>query len=81
MVSAAKLRRAQENIYALRPYAQELNNVIASVARASGGELSHPLLQSKHESERNSVLVVVITSERACVVALTPASSRRLNAT
>ena len=64
MVSAAKLRRAQENILALRPYAHEVNAVISGLARTSGGELTHPLLTPRNEEEAQNVLVIVVTSDR-----------------
>lgn len=65
MVSAAKLRRAQDNIFALRPYAHEVNGVIASLARAGGTDFTHPLLTPKEEEgEHTSVLVVIVTSDR-----------------
>jgi F-type H+-transporting ATPase subunit gamma len=63
MVSAAKLRRAQERALAARPYAQMLTNVLRSlVLRADvidpdTGEANHPLLETREE--RNIVLVVV----------------------
>ena len=55
MVSAAKLRRAQERALAARPYAQMLTNVLKSlVARAevydpATGEPKHPLLARREE--------------------------------
>ena len=43
MVSAAKLRRAQEAMFAARPYARKMMEVLNSLAtRAQGG--AHPLL-------------------------------------
>jgi F-type H+-transporting ATPase subunit gamma len=63
MVSAAKLRRAQERALAARPYAQMLTNVLKSlVARAEiydpeTGEPKHPLLAQREE--RNLLLIVV----------------------
>src|SRR5260370_916548 len=60
MVSAAKLRRAQENILAIRPYAHELNKVIQSLSKASGGENTHPLLAAKDPSDVNNALVVIV---------------------
>lgn len=44
MVAAARLRRAQENALANKPYAEKMQQVIADVAK-SAGEISHPLLQ------------------------------------
>ncbi|HEY2325565.1 MAG TPA: ATP synthase F1 subunit gamma [Thermoanaerobaculia bacterium] len=62
MVSAAKLRRAQDRIFAARPYAAALRQVLSSVATRVEDEVTHPLLQA-HEAERN-VLLVVITADR-----------------
>jgi F-type H+-transporting ATPase subunit gamma len=67
MVSAARLRRAQERALAARPYAQMLTNVLKSlVSRAETydpktGELLHPLLV--HRPEQN-VLLVVVTGDK-----------------
>jgi F-type H+-transporting ATPase subunit gamma len=61
MVSAAKLRRAQDRIFAARPYAAALRAVLTSVATRVE-DISHPLLQA-HENERN-VLLVIITADR-----------------
>ncbi|HPH65410.1 MAG TPA: F0F1 ATP synthase subunit gamma, partial [Kofleriaceae bacterium] len=47
MVSAAKLRRAQEAIIAARPYAAALSKVVSELSAVAGPE-SHPLFQS-HE--------------------------------
>jgi F-type H+-transporting ATPase subunit gamma len=67
MVSAARLRRAQERALAARPYAQMLTNVLKSlVSRADifdpqTGELLHPLLV--HRPERN-ILLIVVTGDK-----------------
>ena len=61
MVAAAKLRRAQERMFAARPYAAALREVLSSVATRVE-DITHPLLQA-HEAERN-VLLVVITADR-----------------
>jgi len=67
MVSAAKLRRAQERALAARPYAQMLTNVLKSlVARAEiydpeTGEPKHPLLA--HRQEKN-ILLIVVTGDK-----------------
>src|SRR5690348_15216787 len=67
MVSAAKLRRAQEKALAARPYAQMLVNVLKSlVSRAEiydpiTGEPHHPLLEHREEK---SILLVVITGDK-----------------
>ena len=63
MVSAAKLRRAQERALAARPYALMLTNVLKSlVSRAEiydpeTGEPRHPLLARR--PEKNALLIVV----------------------
>ena len=61
MVAAAKLRRAQERMFAARPYAGGLRQVLASVATRVDIS-AHPLLQTR-EPERN-VVVVVVTADR-----------------
>src|SRR5262249_21921581 len=67
MVSAAKLRRAQERALAARPYAQMLTNVLKSlVSRAdvydpSTGEPLHPLLVRRPEK---TVLLIVVSGEK-----------------
>ena len=59
MVSAAKLRRAQERALSARPYAQMLTNVLKSlVARAEiydpeTGEPKHPLLAQREEADES----------------------------
>jgi F-type H+-transporting ATPase subunit gamma len=62
MVSAAKLRRAQDNIVALRPYAHEIASVIGALAKAGGSDFSHPLLEPRVEQKK--LLVIVVTSDR-----------------
>jgi len=60
MVSAAKLRRAQNNILNARPYSYKLHAVITRLA--ASGQFSHPLLE-RVENPRN-LLLVVMTSDR-----------------
>jgi F-type H+-transporting ATPase subunit gamma len=63
MVSAAKLRRAQERALASRPYATMMNRVLAHVARAATAEdpVDFPLLLKREEKR---VQVIVVTSDR-----------------
>jgi F-type H+-transporting ATPase subunit gamma len=67
MVSASKLRRAQERALAARPYAQMLVNVLKSlVSRVEiydpvSGEPRHPLLAQRPE---NNVLLIVVTGDK-----------------
>jgi F-type H+-transporting ATPase subunit gamma len=60
MVSAAKLRRAQQNIVNLRPYAREILKVISDISITQ--RVSHPLLEPVANPQK--VLLVVITSDR-----------------
>lgn len=61
MVAAAKLRRAQERMFAARPYAAGLRQVLASVSTRVAVN-AHPLLQAR-EPERK-VVVVIVTADR-----------------
>jgi F-type H+-transporting ATPase subunit gamma len=61
MVAAARLRRAQERITQLRPYALQTLDVISSVAARAGDEDVHPLLAHR---EPKRVMLVVLTSDR-----------------
>jgi F-type H+-transporting ATPase subunit gamma len=61
MVAAAKLRRAQERMFAARPYAAGLRQVLASISTRVDIN-AHPLLQVR-EPERN-VVVIVVTADR-----------------
>ncbi|MGA1861716.1 ATP synthase F1 subunit gamma [Deferribacter thermophilus] len=61
MVSAAKLRRAQEAMEAARPYANKIYDVVASIRKRVNPEL-HPFLNTKEEVK--SVCLVIFTSDR-----------------
>jgi F-type H+-transporting ATPase subunit gamma len=67
MVSAAKLRRAQERALAARPYAQMLTNVLKSIVSRTEiydpetGEPKHPLLAERPEQ---NVLLIVVTGDK-----------------
>lgn len=62
MVSAAKLRRAQDGVIAARPYAQTLDAVMSTlISRSEPGSLNHPLLSRR---EVKKVELVVVTSDR-----------------
>jgi len=63
MVSAAKLRRAQERAMLARPYARMISNVLESLVRRTGDSLDvmHPLLV---EREEKNVLVVVVAGDK-----------------
>ncbi|MFW5876699.1 MAG: ATP synthase F1 subunit gamma [Myxococcota bacterium] len=62
LVAAARLRKAQDNILALRPYALKTLEVLSAVAaRVPEEEEAHPLLARR---EPNRVMLVVLTSDR-----------------
>ncbi len=64
MVSAAKLRRAQEAVLAARPYSNSLRQMLANVAGASKGSEAaqqHPLLTERAEER---VLAIVVNADR-----------------
>ncbi len=61
MVAAAKLRRAQERIFATRPYAFKIRDVMAHLQGLVDPE-KHPLFAPR--AERRNALVVVVTADR-----------------
>ncbi|MDZ4309677.1 MAG: F0F1 ATP synthase subunit gamma [Cypionkella sp.] len=63
MVSAAKLRRAQEAAEAARPYAERMNAVMGGLAASVGQSSSAPRLLAGTGSDQVHLLVVM-TSER-----------------
>ena len=60
LVAAAKLRRAQENIVKMRPYAYRMGDMISEVARGQDPD-AHPLLASR---DPKRTLLLVLTSDR-----------------
>src|SRR5216684_391018 len=63
MVAAARLRRAEQRIVALRPYAEAIRRMTRQAAAAAGAEASRLPLLSQHESESN-VGLLLITGDR-----------------
>jgi len=60
MVSAAKLRRAQEAVVSARPYANKMLDVLSSLALREDAE-GHPLLQKRG---KDRALIVLMTADR-----------------
>lgn len=60
LTSAAKLRKAQNNIQNMRPYALSLRQVIADIVATQ--KVSHPLMEKRQQVKK--VLLVVLTSDR-----------------
>jgi F-type H+-transporting ATPase subunit gamma len=63
MVAAARLRRAEQRIEALRPYADALRRMTRQAAQAAGAEASRLPLLSEHESTTN-VGLLLVTGDR-----------------
>src|SRR5690606_32594401 len=61
MVSAAKLRRAQDAIVQMRPYAQKLQEMLSNIIGSAEGEVNMALAK---ERTVEKVLVILITSDR-----------------
>ncbi len=61
MISAAKLRKAQDRAIAARPYANILQNMLANVAQAAAQDADeNPLLAVRPE---NRILLIVVTAD------------------
>ena len=77
MVAASKLRRAQENVVAARPYADKLMQVVGDVAsRLSPDDLQKFPLARRHPDPKKVLLVVdvylfvtdLIVASQSCVL-------------
>ena len=63
MVAASKLRRAQERMMNARPYAQQMQRVLGSVASRVDSSI-HPLLAVREPRSDGRTLVIVVTSDK-----------------
>jgi len=61
MVSAAKLRRAQDAITQMRPYAQKLQEMLSNIVSNGDGDVSMALAT---ERPVEKVLIIIVTSDR-----------------
>jgi F-type H+-transporting ATPase subunit gamma len=61
MVSAAKLRRAQDRITQMRPFAQKLNAILRNLSAAQAADSDNWYSKVREE---NKVLIVAISSDR-----------------
>jgi len=76
MVSAAKLRRAEEAIKSARPFAEKMRDVLMSLAsRINPG--AHPLLELKPAKK---ALLILITADRGLCGAFNANLNRRAEA-
>jgi F-type H+-transporting ATPase subunit gamma len=63
MISASKLRRAQERVVGARPFALQMQRVLNSVA-SRVAQSTHPLLAEREDSAEAKVLLIVITADK-----------------
>ncbi|SFU03350.1 ATP synthase F1 subcomplex gamma subunit [Algoriphagus locisalis] len=61
MVSAAKLRRAQDKIVQMRPYSQKLTQILNNVSAASDGAADIVFAEKR---EVSNVLIIPVTSDK-----------------
>lgn len=63
MVSATKLRRAQQRIEAARPYSDKIEEIVNDLSRAVEGEdVTHPLMEKRREVKR--LLILAVASDK-----------------
>ena len=63
MVAASKLRRAQERIMNARPYAQQMQRVLSSVASRVDPSI-HPLLMAREAGPASKTLAIVVSADK-----------------
>ena len=61
MVAAAKLRRAQDSIIRMRPYAQRLSSILTNLSELAEDAVSNPYTVKR---DVNRVLIIAVTSDR-----------------
>src|SRR5690606_27284657 len=61
MVSAAKLRRAQDSILQMRPYAEKLQEMLSNIVSSASGDMD---LHLADERTAEKILLIPITSDR-----------------
>ncbi len=76
MVAASKMRRAQEQVVASRPYSEKLRAVLAGLASQGAGDddSTHPLLEQRPV---HNVLLVEVTPDRGLAGGLPSNINRR----
>jgi F-type H+-transporting ATPase subunit gamma len=63
MISASKLRRAQERVVGARPFALQMQRVLNSLASRVDPS-SHPLLAEREDTPDSNVLLIVVTADK-----------------
>jgi len=71
MVAASRLRRAQDRIVQLRPYADKLNEILIGLNHALS-ETETENIYAARKTGRDRVLLILLTSIKVCAVVLTP---------
>ncbi len=66
MVAAAKLRRAQEQAEASRPYAQRMDRMLGSLAAAAAGQAGAPKLLAGSGSDETHLILVATADRGLC---------------
>src|SRR5215813_11442770 len=61
MVSAAKLRRAQERVVTARPFANKMSEVLGELAQRTDEDFHHPLLDLRGDQR---YLLVLVTADK-----------------
>ena len=61
MVSAAKLRRAQDAILQMRPYSRKLQDMLSNIVSAASSDVSLPLAEVRPQER---ILFITVTSDR-----------------
>ncbi|HEY6774460.1 MAG TPA: F0F1 ATP synthase subunit gamma, partial [Oxalicibacterium sp.] len=64
MVAASKMRKAQERMFAARPYSDKIRNITANLSQANP-EYTHPFLV-KSDMSKTVGLIVVTTDKGLC---------------
>lgn len=71
MVSAARLKRAQDRVTSARPFANKMTEVLGALASRAGDDFSHPLLDRRTAEGRDErIMIVLITADRGLCGAL-----------
>ncbi len=63
MISASKLRRAQDRVVGARPFALQMQRVLNSLASRVDSS-THPLLAEREDGPESKVLLIVVTADK-----------------
>lgn len=74
MISAARLKKAQDRVTAARPYASTMREMMTSLAQAVGGQVQHPLLEVRTPA---NIGFLIITADRGLAGSYNSAILRR----